>query len=242
MIGRAIAIHYHLPDEEDILFLRWKHNPLPEIPMINVIHDDRPMLKSPDELERSKIQYKNNKVIFLVRDPRDVIVSSYFEMSKRGQLFGTNPHETRQPEFEGSMSEFIHRKEGGFDTLLAYYNIWAENRNIPKGFLLLRYEDLGREPGYELRRALNFLDMNAIQESTIAAAIEYASFENMRQMEHQGQFQSNILKPANSSDRESYKTRKGMVGGYKQYLSEAEIASLNEKIDNNLSEIFGYNA
>lgn len=242
MIGRAISSHYHLPEEEPLLFLRWKQKPLPEIPMITVIHEDRPMLKTPDELEKSKIRYKSNKVIFLVRDPRDVIVSSYFEMSKRGQLFGKNPYEKRQPVFEGDLSEFIARTEGSFDTILAYYNIWAENRRIPKGFLLLRYEDLQEEPQSELRRTLDFMGLEAIQDDTIAEAVEYASFENMRRMEQLGQFQSNILNPADTSDLESYKTRRGKVKGYKQYLSDEEIADLDKKIRDNLSEIFGYNA
>ncbi|NEO10385.1 sulfotransferase domain-containing protein, partial [Moorena sp. SIO3I8] len=36
-----------------------------------------------DELVQSKANYKNAKVILLVRDPRDVVVSIYFEHTKR---------------------------------------------------------------------------------------------------------------------------------------------------------------
>lgn len=242
MIGCAIATHYELPKEEEILFLRYKGKLHPRIPKITVIHEDRPMLKTPDELQKSKARFKNNKVIFLVRDPRDVIVSSYFEMSKRGHVFGTNPYESRQPVFDGSLTAFIHRKEGGFDTILAYYNIWAENRHIPKDFLLIRYEDMQKDPGRELRRVIDFLDMQFINDQTIDEAVKYASFENMRRMEQDGEFQSYILKPADSDDNESYKTRKGKVKGYIDYLDDDEIAWLDNKIQNNLSEFFSYNS
>jgi hypothetical protein len=242
MVGHAIASHYNLPLEEDILFLRWKTKPDPKLPMITVIHEDRPMLKTAEELEKSKARYQKNRVIFLARDPRDVIVSSYFEMSKRGHIFGVNPYEDRQPVFEGSLSEFIQRKRGGFDTIIAYYNIWAENRHIPEEFLLIRYEDIKENAALQLRHTLDFLDMQAVSDETIEEAVQYASFDNMRKMEQRGQFQSNILKPADSKDQNSYKTRRGMVKGYINYLNEDEIASLNRKIRENLSPIFGYNA
>lgn len=240
LIGRAISRHYSLPADEDYLFLRWKRKPHPDIPKITVIHDDRPMLKAPDELEESKYKYRNKDVIFLVRDPRDVIVSSYYEMAKRGHIFGDNPYETRKPVFEGEISEFIDRREGGFDTILAYYNIWANNCHVPRRFIIVRYEDLKIYPQDELRRILEFLGLQAIPEETIAEAVEFASFENMRRMEAEGKFQSGILNPADKTDQESYKTRKGAVGGFADCLSESEIESLNRRMQDRLSKIFGY--
>lgn len=240
MIGRAIARHFSLPESEDILFLRWKSRPRPEIPMITVIHDDRPMLKTADELEKSKVKYRDKKVIFLSRDPRDVVVSSFFEMKKRGRLFGENPYEARSPVFNGEMREFIDREVGGFETILRYYNIWADNRHIPRDFLLVRYEDLKSNPQQELRCILDFLGLEAIDDATVAEAVEFASFENMRKMEAEGRFQSGMLKPAEKNDQESYKTRKGRVGGFAEYLTEDEIERLNRKMRNLLSDFYGY--
>jgi hypothetical protein len=242
MVGRTITTHFNLPDEEETLFLRWKRKPHPRVPSITVIHEDRPMLKAPHELEQTKARYKDKRVIFLVRDPRDVIVSSYFEMNKRGHIHGYNPYESREPVFEGNLSEFIQRPEGGFDTILAYYNIWANNRHIPKGFLLVRYENIKTNPQRELRRVLDFLGLQDIPNETIAEAVEYASFDNMRRMEREGKFHTNILKPADRADQESYKTREGKVSGYLNYLSDDEIVLLNQKMQNELSEIYGYNA
>ena len=241
MVGRAVAVHYSLREDENTLFLRWDTKQHPHLPMIAVVHDDRPMLKTPRELNTSKGMYKNKDVILLVRDPRDVIVSSYYEKKKRGDLFGENPYESRASSFDGSLADFISQEVGGFDTILAYYNIWAQNRSVPKGFMLVRYEDMHAKAQNELRRVLDFLGLKDINDNTINEAVEYASFNRMRRMESEGKFETEILKPANKADPDSYKTRKGVVGGFEEYLSADQINALNAKMRNTLSGFFGYN-
>lgn len=243
MLGKAIALHFSLPEpmaEEGMLTLRWEGANRPGLPRISVVHDDRPMLKAPEELETNKGRYRDKKVIFLVRDPRDVVVSSYFEMSKRGQLFGRNPYESRQAVFEGSLEEFAHRRTGGIATILKYYNIWEANRHIPKDFLLVRYEDMQRDAASELRRALDFIGLKEVSETTVSEAVTFASFDNMRRMEKEGRFPSGILRPADPNDPTSFKTRKGKVGGYEEHLSQPEIEYLTNRIRHELSGYFGY--
>jgi hypothetical protein len=240
MIGKAIVSHYNLPATEDNLFIRWKSKPHPQVPHITVVHDDRPMLKAPHELESSKQRYHEKLVIFLARDPRDVIISSYFEMKDRGLLFGDNPYETRKAVFDGSLTEFIHRQQGGFQTILSYYNIWADNRKVPRGFLLVRYEDMKADPQKSLRQVIDFLGLQIITEKTLQEAVEFASFENMHTMEQQGIFTSGILNPAESDNQDSYKTRKGKVKGYLDYLDDEEIEYLDLQIREHLSPFYGY--
>jgi hypothetical protein len=240
MIGCALSRHFHLPETEDVLFIRSNRRYHPQAPRLMVIHDNRPMLRTPEELETSKTRYRTKRVIFLARDPRDVIVSSYFEMKNRGHLFGENPYEKHSAVFDGSLSEFIQQRRGGFDTLLTYYNIWAQNRRIPKDFLLVRYEDMKANPAAELRRVLDFLGLQDISQGTIDEAVEFASFENMRKMESEGRFQSGILKPADQADQSSYKTRKGKTKGYVDHLSPVEIDALNQKMNQTLDPYFGY--
>ena len=242
MIGKAITQAYCLPETEEGLFLRWNKRPHPDIPRIRVIHDDRPMLRTPSELENSKVHYRGKRVIFLVRDPRDVVVSSYFEMKHRGRLFGENPYEDHKPVYEGSLPDFIRRERGGFQTILQFYNIWADNREIPGAFLLVRYEDLRSAPQGELRRVIDFLGLAAIPDQTLAEAVEFASFDNMHRMESDGKFETGMLKPADQSVPDSFKTRKGMVRGYLEVLAQDEIDYMNQKIEEGLSPLFGYGA
>jgi hypothetical protein len=63
----------------------------------------------------------------------------------------------------------------------------------------------------------------------------------MRAIESEGRFQSGILNPGDESNPETYKTRKGVVGGYQEYLSEDQINALNAKMNSTLFDFFGYN-
>ena len=242
MLGKAITLHYNLPDNEENIFLKDRRKMHPDVPTIAVIHDDRPMLKTPDELERSKHRFKNKSVIFLVRDPRDVIVSSYFEFSQRNKLFGDNPYEARSSYYEGSISNFIDQDRGGFDTILQYFNIWAANKDVPNNFLLVRYEDMKQNPANVLRKALEFLGLDDISNKEINKSVEYASFDNMRKLEEKGQVQSSLLKPGDKNNPDSYKTRKGKIGSYQDNLTQEEIKRLNDKMSLSLSSYFGYSA
>jgi len=239
MIGKAITQTYSLAEDERTLFLDWSGKIHQDIPFIKVIHEDRPMLKRPDELQTCKTRYKKKEIILLVQDPRDVIVSSYFEMKKRAKIFGENPYEKRSTFFEGSLHEFINQKQGGFDTIIQYYNIWARNNHVPKGFILVRYEDMRADTLKELRRVIDFLGLSVISDEVLRQAVAFASFDNMRNMEKKGSFSSGILNPVSLSDQESYKTRQGKIRGYYDYLDGKEIEQLNQKMGA-LSDFFGY--
>jgi hypothetical protein len=240
LIGYAMACHFSLPQTEEILFLRNNKRWHPKAPRIQVIHEDRPMLKTAAQLQTNKAHFRNKKVIFLARDPRDVFVSSYFEMSKRRILLANESQAVQDQIFHGSLAEFINQPTGSFDTILAYYNIWAANRHVPKGFLLVRYEDMQQDTAGELRRVLEFIDLQAIAPEVIQQAIAYASFDNMRQMERSRQIQGALLQPGNPDDPDSYKTRKGKVRGFVDHLGPDEIAALNQKMQVSLSGYFGY--
>jgi len=209
MVGRALELHYGLGEGNALKLTQLtKINPI--IPKIQVIHDDEPQVKRPDELITKKNGYKWGKVIFLVRDPRDVIVSLYFQEKKRLK------------EEVGTLEEFIFRERGGIETIVEYYNIWLNNRDIPKDFLLVSYEGLHKNPTYELSRVLEFIGIEEVSNEVVQQAVEYSSFDNMRKMEEQDKFKSDKLRPGDPRDPESFKTRKGRVGGYREYLGEKE--------------------
>lgn len=249
MMGRALQQQFDLSHpnlQEKMLSLTSLAQLHPNIPKVLITHDDNPHWKKPEELETSKKQYKNAKVIFLVRDPRDVLVSTYFEQKKRVSFWADaykkdktlQKYQDRIKPYEGNISDFIYEDAGGLKTILNYYNIWERNRQIPKDFLLVRYEDLHENPHGELRRVLEFLEVQ-YREEVISEAVNYSAFDKMRKMEKKGKADPK-LKPANPKDEESYKTRKGKVGGFWEYLNEEEIAYINRLIDDTLSDFYGY--
>jgi len=104
----------------------------------------------------------------------------------------------------------------------------------------VRYEDIISDPISELDRVITFLELPGVKERTLTEAVEFASFKNMRKMEIEGIFQNGILNPADKADTDSYKTRKGRIGGYLDYLDQEEIDYLNKRIGEDLSPFFGY--
>ena len=136
----------------------------------------------------AKRRYRNKKVILLVRHPRDIIVSWYFEVKKRNLNTPSIFLRFLNPIWQN------HR-------IVQYFNEWAEQRSVPRGFLLVRYEDLQADTVGELRRIFDFLGYPGISNDELQAAAAYGSFDNMRQMERE-----NTLTCA-ASCRVTYRTR-----------------------------------
>jgi hypothetical protein len=228
MIGKAIAEHYHL--DGDLLDLDLIAKREPSIPVLVETHDGGTVRARASDVRHSKARYRDKKVLFMVRDPRDTVVSAYFQASKRKRVF------------EAELSEYLRSPVGSIDTILEFCNTWARERTVPKAFLLIRYEDLHCDPACELRTVLDFLGLENIQEGSIERAVEFASFENMRRLEMSGGMGRGrlVLRPADASDVESYKTRRGKAGGYRDYLSEEDIEYLDRRISSELDPYYGY--
>jgi hypothetical protein len=227
MLGRTLALHFELGSVNylaDDLLAGTEAQTL----RIRVSHDDNPQWKEPAKLRRRKSRYRRQRVVFLVRDPRDVVVSMYFQRTQRERVD------------VGTMADFIEARVGSLNTILEYYNIWASRRSQPRDFLLIRYEDLQQGPTVEMRRLLDFVGLHDVSDAHIAEAVEFSSFDNMRAMEMQGELRSGRLRPRDRSDTESFKTRRGVIGGYVDYLEPAQIESIERRIAGQLDPFFGY--
>ena len=80
----------------------------------------------------NRIKFRRARVIFLVRDPRDVIVSHFHQITKR----------SLKPLKFASMSSFIRDEELGFNRIIHFYNLWHKQKNNVREFLLIKYEDM----------------------------------------------------------------------------------------------------
>ena len=218
MIGRAIIQHFNLSISEydrRLINIQELSKFNSRIPRIVFTHDDDAFFKSSDELCTSKSEYRYNKIVFLIRDPRDVVISSFFHKKYRYNFLPEDKSRLAYASYDGEIVQFIREPIGSLKTLIEYYNIWDKNRHIPLDFMLLRYEDISSDPISALRLTLDFLGLNFINDDVVAEAVNYASFENMRKMEKNNVFNSPIMKVNNPSDYKTYKTRQGKVGGYK---------------------------
>jgi hypothetical protein len=202
------------------------------LPNIHFTHDGAAMAgkaRTVEQLGRNKRKYRTKKIVFLARDVRDTLTSSYFHATRRIKVFSGTP------------SEFARSEKFGVDKLITFLNIWAAGRAVPRDFLLVRYEDLKRDTAGELRRLLEFLGVAPTAEE-VRAAVEAASLDNMRKLERAGAVNSPAMRPADATDANSYKVRKGVVGGHAELFNAEDIAFLNEKIARELDPFFGYKA
>ncbi len=232
LLGKILESHFNIKDRDPFELPRLVEN-IEGAPHIEVSHDDYPHWKPFDKIVTQKKAYQNNRVIFLARDPRDVMVSYYYQYTRRH-----DKHYAEDHDFNGSISEFIRHPIGGLESLVRFYNVWAENRTKVKDFLLIRYEDLHSDPGDILRKILSFINLQQVSQETVDSAIEFCRFENMRKIEIEDLSDSDRLVNTDKDDPNALKTREGKVGGYVNHLSEEDIAYINHKIAQDLDPFY----
>ncbi len=228
MVGRAFQQHFSLPADVDVVELHRLAELDSRVPSVMATHDDDAQWKEPDAVEVDKSQYRDATVILLVRDPRDVIVSLYHQ--RRGRRGG----------YDGTLAEFLDEPAGGFPTLLRFYDVWASQLDAPRATLVVRYEDLHADPAGELRRVLAFTGVGDVSDEVISDAVRFGSFEHMRALEESGTVRSEKLRPGRPGDVSTYKTRRGLVGGYRDELAPDAVAHLAELMAASNVDRFGY--
>ena len=143
-----------------------------------------------------------------------------------------------RPPFSGTLAEFLDEPVGSFDTLIQYYNLWSKLGAGTENLLIVRYEDLRAHPGRELRRVVDFMGLSDVKDPEIEEAVSFGAFDNMRAMEKSGTIHKKQMRPGDPNDEESFKTRKGQVGGYVEYLDAEQVASLERRMRDSLSAFY----
>jgi hypothetical protein len=76
----------------------------------------------------------------------------------------------------------------------------------------------------------------------IDEAVNFGSFDNLKQLESKGFFKQGGLTLRNPNDPNSFKVRRGKVGGYRDYFTPEQAAELEEIVAGRLSPVFAYTA
>lgn len=189
----------------------------------------------------SKVDYAGKKVVLLVRHPADVAVSQFYQWQYRMKpnKVALNRYPERGRDI--GMFEFVTREEAGLARAIDFLNGWAREAETSENLLVVRYEDMRAQPERVLGEILAFIGTPG-SDDEVHEAVAFASFENMRKMETNSTFwlSGGRMKPRDRSNPESFKTRRGKVGGYRDYFDEREIAEIERLIADQLSPVFGY--
>lgn len=231
LLGKAL--HPGCQDPGKLLSLEGFASPSPGVPRTWFSHDDRPHLETVAQIRKDgKGRYQACKVVLVARDPRDAVTSAYHKQRHNPKFY----HFGATGRFEGALGEYLRHKRHGIEGAVAWLNVWAERRDVPAGFLLVRYEDMKRDAAGELGRVLRFLGIPYKPETPREAAV-FASFDNVRAAEVAGLLHTGRQR---GEDR-SLLTRRGEVGGHVEALSPADLVYAAETVAE-LDPLYGYEA
>jgi len=156
------------------------------------------------------------RVIYIVRDPKDVAVSQYHYQIKRKVLQDQHP-----------IDEWVTRFVAG-ET--CPYGSWGENvgswlaaRSGNPGFLLIRYEDMIRQTDAELIKIASFLGMTPSAQQ-IEYAVSQSTADRMRKLEQEeaGQWDS-----TKDTRKDMFFVRNAKIGEGRVALSAASISRID---------------
>jgi hypothetical protein len=160
-------------------------------------------------------------VIYIVRDPRDVLVSAYHYAIKRRVLPENYPVEEFIPSLlNGTFASglLVDPRWGSWYDNVASWLAMAHNRK----FLLLRYEDMLVNPERELMKAAEFLKIPATPAS-LARAVELSSAKHMRGLE---KAQSSAWTLTKNSRADIAFVRKARSGTWESELPPAVVETI----------------
>lgn len=190
----------------------------------------------------SKRHFAGKRIVLLVRDPRDVAVSQFFQWQYRMRPNKKFINDYPAHGAEVSTWDFVLDEQAGVPRIVDYFNGWA--RAIPelKNVLVVRYEDMRSDPGTVLSQILAFTNTDVTMEQ-VEEAVQFAAYDNMKKMEQDTFFKGSgsRVKPGDKDNPQSFKVRKAKVGGYRDYFTDEQCEQLQQLVDQ-LDPLFGYGA
>lgn len=172
-----------------------------------------------------KRRYAKGRVLLMVRDPRDAVVSCYHQVTRR----------TAKPLQIKDMSTYIRDPYLGFDRILYFYDCWYRQRHVPQAVKIVRYEDLMEQGSVLLADVCAYFGLAASSE-IIEAVFEDAKPDKMRKAESQGEI---VGMRSFGDDINSMKVRKARSGTYQEEMSPEDIDFCNARMKR-FCEQYGY--
>ena len=237
MLSRAYQLKGNLNVKELLDFDNLKKR-APRLPAVFFTHNN--YLRDYTNNQHSKRHFQGKRIVLLVRDPRDVAVSQFFQWQYRMRPNKKVINDYPPHGADITVWDFVLDEEAGVPRIVDYFNGWAHAIPDLKEVLIVRYEDMRIDPGAILSRIFDFTGADITSEQ-VEEAVDFAAYENMKKMEQDSFFKGSgaRVKPGNKGNPQSFKVRKAKVGGYRDYFNDSQCAQLEAMIAE-LDPMFGY--
>ncbi len=166
-------------------------------------------------------------VIYIIRDPRNVITSlkNHLDYRSYDQTFN----------FMADKDMILTNKEKVFSrnqfisSWKINYTSWCKMNSYKR--LVLRYEDMISDPEKTFKKMILFTNLlsnheKKVDEAKLNKAILTTNFENMKESEKNGSFIENVKSPLNNSKREFFYL--GPKNNWKEILDKDLITKMNK--------------
>jgi hypothetical protein len=171
-----------------------------------------PMLFKTHDLPNPKFR----RVVYLIRDGRDVVVSYYHFLKNLGE----------EVDFATLVRPDYNIYPCSWDK---HVKAWLANP-YESEILMIKYEDLKSKPVDELRKFCEFLGISR-NDTLLGVAAEKSSFEKMRAKEKSEGF--------HTFPRDKAFVRRGVVGSFRDEMPEDALAAFTEQSKDSLCSL-GY--
>lgn len=182
--------------------------------------------KLPENLKKPSVDA--NRVIFLYRDPRDTVVSYFYETTIRQK-----PDRWRAIKFwlggrnaPQKMRDLVRSRRFGIEKVIHFNLLCAEHLNA----LPVSYEELSSDTLPAMKRILSFMDFQ-VSDERLAEVVANNSFSKMHEREATGGYARGGLQPRDVSNPNSYKVRKGKVGGWEEEMDDETKDFVGKKLN-----------
>ncbi|MFB2918689.1 sulfotransferase domain-containing protein [Aerosakkonema funiforme] len=221
LIANALKVHYKIEREVNFFTV---HDIIPSLTFSRNLRNEGPFGRTDlPRIIKSHSGYNPyyQRVIFMVRDPRDVLISYYHYLKS----FGAIPN-------NWTISELIRDRKFGTEAWNQHTKGWYVSNKEGQNIQLFYYEEFIKNPQANLDRLMDILGIKMTEEE-LQEAIKLSSKENMRKSEeaHRSTY---VIKT-----QETRFVRKGEAAGGKS-LNE-EDKKYVEDATREVAQLIGYN-
>lgn len=209
------------------------------IPEVDTHRGVPPILPGGGRLIKTHEKYRKEyaKAIFLVRDPRDVLLSCY----ARAVECGLAPLVSKG-DFDSFLLSSLEGRAIQMGSWQEHSRSWLESPLAKNGNLMVvRYEDLRQNSEQALGHLLEFLGVTP-DVRTIRKAVENNTLQQMRAKEDRARRSrepSVLLECHKSAEEDGRFVRKGAIGGWRSKLTEAQVKIIQQDLGDALAAV-GY--